>query len=99
MKTITNILKKSAVIAAMCAITLPSFAQETSDSVTTDSNTKEITGWGDFKLFLDPGHSMRENRGLWGYSEAEKVFAISQTMKEYLFSNKTLTDFHNLHNG
>ena len=84
MKTITNILKKSAVIAAMCAITLPSFAQETSDSVTTDSNTKEITGWGDFKLFLDPGHSMRENRGLWGYSEAEKVFAISQTMKEYL---------------
>lgn len=78
MKTI-NIFKKSAVIAAMCAMVLPVFAQEN-----TETPTKEITGWGDFKLFLDPGHSMRENRGLWGYSEAEKVFAISQTIKEYL---------------
>ena len=78
MKTI-NIFKKSAVIAAMCAMALPVFAQEN-----TETPAKEITGWGDFKLFLDPGHSMRENRGLWGYSEAEKVFAISQTIKEYL---------------
>ncbi len=78
MKTM-NIIKKSAVIAAMCAIALPVFAQEN-----TETPAKEITGWGDFKLFLDPGHSMRENRGLWGYSEAEKVFAISQTIKEYL---------------
>lgn len=78
MKTI-NIFKKSAVIAAMCAMAFPVFAQEN-----TETPAKEITGWGDFKLFLDPGHSMRENRGLWGYSEAEKVFAISQTIKEYL---------------
>ena len=78
MKTI-NIFKKSAVIAAMCAMALPVFAQENAEAP-----AKEITGWGDFKLFLDPGHSMRENRGLWGYSEAEKVFAISQTIKEYL---------------
>ena len=78
MKTII-IFKKSAVIAAMCAMALPVFAQEN-----TETPAKEITGWGDFKLFLDPGHSMRENRGLWGYSEAEKVFAISQTIKEYL---------------
>ena len=78
MKTI-NIFKKSAVIAAMCAMVLPVFAQENAETP-----AKEITGWGDFKLFLDPGHSMRENRGLWGYSEAEKGFAISQTIKEYL---------------
>lgn len=77
MKTISNIIKKSAVIAAMCAVALPAIAQ---------TETKEITGWGDFKLFLDPGHSMKENRGLWGYSEAEKVFAIAQTMKEYLLT-------------
>lgn len=86
MKTI-NIFKKSAVIAAMCLISIPSFAQESTDSTATDSTnsgSKEITGWGDFKLFLDPGHSMTENRGLWGYSEAQKVFAISQTIKEYL---------------
>lgn len=86
MKTI-NIFKKSAVIAAMCLIAMPNFAQESTDTTTTDSTnsaSKEITGWGDFKLFLDPGHSMTENRGLWGYSEAQKVFAISQTIKEYL---------------
>ena len=62
-----NIIKKSAVIAAICLMAMPSFAQESSETP-----AKEITGWGDFKLFLDPGHSMRENRGLWGYSEAEK---------------------------
>ena len=76
-----NIIKKSAVIAAICLMAMPSFAQESSETP-----AKEITGWGDFKLFLDPGHSMRENRGLWGYSEAEKVFVIAQTMKEYLLT-------------
>ena len=80
MKSI-NIFKKSAVIAAACLIAAPAFAQES-----TEQPAKEITGWGDFKLFLDPGHSMRENRGLWGYSEAEKVFVIAQTMKEYLLN-------------
>lgn len=81
MKKISNIIKKSAVIAAMCAMTFSVYAQEN-----TETPAKEITGWGDFKLFLDPGHSMRENRGLWGYSEAEKVFVIAQTMKEYLLT-------------
>lgn len=81
-----NILKKSAMISAMCVAALPTVAQtENADSTTADSVVaKEITGWGDFKLFLDPGHSGTENRGLWGYSEAQKVFAISQTIKEYL---------------
>ena len=39
---------------------------------------QKSTGWGDFKLFLDPGHSATENRGLWGYSEAQKVFGVAQ---------------------
>lgn len=80
MKSSLKIFKKSAVLAAICAISIPTtFAQ-------TESTEKEITGWGDFKLFLDPGHSKTENRGLWGYSEAQKVFAIAQTMKEYLLT-------------
>lgn len=88
MKT-NNIFKKSAVIAAMCLVATPAFAQtETTDSTATDSTATEnivkVTGWGDFKLFLDPGHSGTENQGLWGYSEAQKVFAIAQTIKEYL---------------
>lgn len=50
----------------------------------TTSFAAEVTGWGDFRLFLDPGHSGRENQGLWGYSEAEKTLAIAHTIKEYL---------------
>ena len=45
---------------------------------------QKSTGWGDFKLFLDPGHSATENRGLWGYSEAQKVFSVAQYIKGYL---------------
>ena len=89
MKTILSLLKKSAVIVAVCTISAPVFAQEATDSTTIDSTataTPKVTGWGDFKLFLDPGHSGTENRGLWGYSEAQKVFVIAQTMKEYLLT-------------
>ena len=45
---------------------------------------QKSTGWGDFKLFLDPGHAADENCGLWGYSEAKKVFAVAQYIKGYL---------------
>lgn len=73
MKNFISTIKKGAVIAALFTVAAPctTYAAET-------------TGWGDFKLFLDPGHSARENRGLWGYSEAQKVFGVSQYIKEYL---------------
>lgn len=50
---------------------------------------EKVTGWGDFKLYLDPGHSGHENQGLWGYSEAEKTFAIAMNIKDML---ETYTD-------
>ena len=72
MKNYKTTIKVAAVAAMMAAApSVMTYAQES-------------TGWGDFKLFLDPGHSATENRGLWGYSEAQKVFAISQYIKEYL---------------
>ena len=49
----------------------------------------EVNGWGSFKLYLDPGHSGRENQGLWGYSEAEKVLAVALNIQDML---KTYTD-------
>lgn len=49
----------------------------------------EITGWGDFKLYIDPGHEGRSNRGLWGFSEAEKVLDVALNIKQML---ETYTD-------
>ena len=82
MKQLATIIRNSAIATAMCAMVVPAFAQDSTEP--TDSTSKEITGWGDWKLFLDPGHSGTENRGLWGYSEAEKVLSIALTIKEYL---------------
>lgn len=73
MKKFISNIKTGAVIAAL-------FASVTPCAI----SAAETNGWGDFKLFLDPGHSARENRGLWGYSEAQKVFGVSQYIKEYL---------------
>lgn len=55
----------------------------------TAADAAEVNGWGDFKLYLDPGHSGRENQGLWGYSEAEKVLAVALNIQDML---KTYTD-------
>lgn len=62
------------IAAALCATVLPCAT----------ATAAEIEGWGDFKLFLDPGHSARENQGLWGYSEAEKTVRVALSIKEYL---------------
>ncbi len=56
------------------------------------TNAAEIEGWGDFKLFLDPGHSAHENQGLWGYSEAEKTVRVALAIKEYLTTYTDMPD-------
>lgn len=50
---------------------------------------QRVTGWGDFKLFIDPGHEGRSNMGIWSYSEAEKVLAVGLNIKDML---ETYTD-------
>ena len=86
MKKISAIIGKSILATALCAVAMPVCAQDDAATDSEPTETKEITGWGDFKLFLDPGHSGKENRGLWGYSEAEKVLDIALTIKEYLIT-------------
>lgn len=75
MKTIKNILLNSVLAASVCAAVAPSAMA-----------IEKSTGWGDFKLFLDPGHSLHENRGLWGYSEAEKVLGVALYTKDFLLN-------------
>lgn len=49
----------------------------------------QITGMSQWSLFLDPGHSQKENMGVHGYSEAEKVLRIGLHAKHLL---ETMTD-------
>ena len=74
MKKAYHTIGKGLIAAALCATVLPCAT----------ATAAEIEGWGDFKLFLDPGHSARENQGLWGYSEAEKTVRVALSIKEYL---------------
>lgn len=79
MKTTSSSLAKGIIIAAMSLVAMPAIAQEKAD-------------WGDFRLFLDPGHSGTENRGLWGYSEAEKVLSVALNVKDLLETYTTIVD-------
>lgn len=64
-------IKNTVVVAAIATMTMPASAAE-------------VTGWGDFKLYLDPGHAKTENGGLYSYSEAEKVLRVAHAIREYL---------------
>lgn len=73
MENVKSIIRKSVLAVAALAMAAPCAI-----------SVEKSTGWGDFKLFLDPGHSGRENRGLWGYSEAQKVLSVALYTKGYL---------------
>ncbi len=65
--------------AALSCMALSGFAQTKQD-------------WGDFKLWIDPGHSGYENTGLYGYTEAQKVLRVGLATREFLFEYTTATD-------
>ncbi|MDO4511469.1 MAG: N-acetylmuramoyl-L-alanine amidase [Bacteroidales bacterium] len=55
------------------------------------AQAQEITkqDWGNFKLWIDPGHSGRENTGLYSYTEAEKVLRVGLATRAFLFKYTT----------
>lgn len=48
----------------------------------------QITGLSEWSLFVDPGHSIRQNMGVNGYSEAESNLRMALHLKD-LFETKT----------
>ncbi len=44
----------------------------------------QVTGLSGWNIYLDPGHSQRENMGIYGYSEAEKVLRVGLHLRELL---------------
>lgn len=43
-----------------------------------------VTGLSDFTIYLDPGHALKENQGLYNYSEAEKTLRVGLAVRDFL---------------
>jgi N-acetylmuramoyl-L-alanine amidase len=61
-------------------------------NLTSALNAQEKAEWGDFKLWIDPGHSQTENMGMYGYTEAQKVLRVGLATREYLKEFTTATN-------
>jgi N-acetylmuramoyl-L-alanine amidase len=46
----------------------------------------QVTGLAGWDIFLDPGHSMTENMGIHGYSEAEKNLRVARHLRNLLLT-------------
>ncbi|MCI0691591.1 Ig-like domain-containing protein [candidate division KSB1 bacterium] len=44
----------------------------------------QVTGLAGWNIYLDPGHSQKENMGVYGYSEAEKVLRVGLALRDNL---------------
>ena len=77
MKKTLSLIAQGAIIAAGALVAMPA------------ASAAEVEGWGQFKLYLDPGHAGHENGGLWGYSEAEKTLRVALNVRDFL---QTYTD-------
>ncbi len=44
----------------------------------------QVTGLAGWNIYLDPGHSQKENMGIYGYSEAEKVLRVGLALRDML---------------
>jgi len=77
MKNIFNIFNKKTILFAGAAIVSSSFALS-------DVQAQQVTGLSDFTIYLDPGHALKENAGLYGYTEAEKTVRVALAIREYL---------------
>jgi len=44
----------------------------------------QVTGLAGWNIYLDPGHSQKENMGIYGYSEAEKNLRVGLALRGYL---------------
>ncbi|MDZ7339943.1 MAG: Ig-like domain-containing protein [candidate division KSB1 bacterium] len=52
--------------------------------ITVGISFSQVTGLAGWNIFLDPGHSQRENMGIYNYSEAEKNLGVALALREML---------------
>lgn len=53
-------------------------------ALTISINAQPVTGLSNWNIYLDPGHSQKENMGVYGYSEAEKVLRVGLNLRQML---------------
>ena len=53
-------------------------------SFNSDAFSQQITGLAGWNIYLDPGHSQKENMGVYGYSEAEKNLRVGLNLRQML---------------
>ncbi|MCH8496689.1 MAG: Ig-like domain-containing protein, partial [Balneolales bacterium] len=53
-----------------------------------------VTGLSEWSIFIDPGHSMTENMGLYNYSEAEKVLRVGLYLRDMLLEQTDIGAVH-----
>ena len=52
--------------------------------VLTSQLPAQVTGLSGWNIYLDPGHSQKENMGIYGYSEAERNLRVALRLREML---------------
>ena len=62
--------------------------------MTAPAGKTQVTGLGDWSLYIDPGHSRTENEGLYNYSEAEKVLRVGLILREMLQEQTDIGEIH-----
>jgi len=50
-------------------------------------SAQQVTGLSGWNIFLDPGHSQKENPGIYGLSEAEKNLRVALYLRDLLVQN------------
>ncbi|MGL5788099.1 MAG: N-acetylmuramoyl-L-alanine amidase [Bacteroidales bacterium] len=54
----------------------------------------KVTGLSDWSIFIDQGHSKKENGGLYDYSEAEKTLRVGLALRDYLQNHTDIKQIH-----
>ena len=63
-------------------------------SIPTMAQDPEITGFDGWSIVIDPGHSQKENMGIYNFSEAEKVLTIALHLEEMLLNKTDISDVY-----
>lgn len=59
------------------------------------SLSAQITGLSDWNIYLDPGHSQKENMGIYNYSEAEKNVRVGMYLRQMLLNETAIDTVYN----
>jgi len=54
----------------------------------------QLTGLSDWTIYIDPGHALKENMGLYNYSEAEKVLRVGLALRKMFLEQTDIKEVY-----